>query len=57
VATRYATRIAISAWRIEAFPEGSRYDPAINEMAWSMLDRLDSLGAAAVARRLQEACA
>jgi Ser/Thr protein kinase RdoA (MazF antagonist) len=57
VATRYATRIAISAWRIEAFPEGSRYDPAINEMAWSMLDRLDRVGVAAAVQRLQEACA
>ncbi|MFO1061146.1 MAG: phosphotransferase [Dongiaceae bacterium] len=56
VATRYATRIAISAWRIAAFPEGSRYDPAINEMAWSTMERLAALGSAAVARRLQEAC-
>jgi Ser/Thr protein kinase RdoA (MazF antagonist) len=56
IATRYATRIAISAWRLAAFPEGSRYDPAINEMAWSTLERLASLDPVAVARRLREAC-
>jgi Ser/Thr protein kinase RdoA (MazF antagonist) len=55
IATRYAIRIAISAWRVAAFPAGSRYDPAINEMAWSTMRRLATLGSEAVAR-LQEAC-
>jgi 4-aminobutyrate aminotransferase-like enzyme/Ser/Thr protein kinase RdoA (MazF antagonist) len=52
VAARLATIVAISAWRVQRYPENAQYIQAEDEDTWSLLELFDGMGADAVAREL-----
>ena len=52
VATRLATIVTISAWRVERYPENAEYIQAWDADSWRLLELFDATGADAVARQL-----
>ena len=52
VAARLAMIVAISAWRVRRYPENADYIQAEDEDSWALLERLDGMGADAVAHEL-----
>ncbi|HET6657206.1 MAG TPA: aminotransferase class III-fold pyridoxal phosphate-dependent enzyme [Gaiellaceae bacterium] len=52
VSARLAALVAISAWRVERFPENAEYIQSWDADSWTLLERFDALGADAVAREL-----
>jgi 4-aminobutyrate aminotransferase-like enzyme/Ser/Thr protein kinase RdoA (MazF antagonist) len=56
VATRVATAIVISAWRLELYPENAEYVSSFDEGAWRFLRLLENAGLDAVGRLLDTAC-
>jgi 4-aminobutyrate aminotransferase-like enzyme/Ser/Thr protein kinase RdoA (MazF antagonist) len=52
VAARLAALVAISAWRVERFPENAEYIQSWDADSWVLLEHFDALGADAVAREL-----
>jgi 4-aminobutyrate aminotransferase-like enzyme/Ser/Thr protein kinase RdoA (MazF antagonist) len=52
VAARLAAIVSISAWRARRFPENAAYIGAWDEDSWRLLELLDGLGPAEVAREL-----
>jgi 4-aminobutyrate aminotransferase-like enzyme/Ser/Thr protein kinase RdoA (MazF antagonist) len=52
VATRLATMVTISAWRVERFPENAEYIQAEDADAWKLLELFDATGADEVSRAL-----
>jgi 4-aminobutyrate aminotransferase-like enzyme/Ser/Thr protein kinase RdoA (MazF antagonist) len=51
VATRLATIVTISAWRVERYPENADYIQAWDADSWKLLELFDATGADAVARQ------
>jgi 4-aminobutyrate aminotransferase-like enzyme/Ser/Thr protein kinase RdoA (MazF antagonist) len=52
VSARLAALVAISAWRVERFPENAEYIQSWDADSWALLEHFDALGADAVAREL-----
>jgi 4-aminobutyrate aminotransferase-like enzyme/Ser/Thr protein kinase RdoA (MazF antagonist) len=52
VAARLVTIVTISAWRVERYPENSKYIQAEDEDSWSLLELFDAVGPDQVAREL-----
>jgi 4-aminobutyrate aminotransferase-like enzyme/Ser/Thr protein kinase RdoA (MazF antagonist) len=52
VSARLAALVAISAWRVERFPENAEYIQSWDADSWTLLEHFDALGADAVAREL-----
>jgi len=52
VFARLAALVAISAWRVERYPENAEYIQSWDDESWSLLERFDALGFDAVAREL-----
>jgi 4-aminobutyrate aminotransferase-like enzyme/Ser/Thr protein kinase RdoA (MazF antagonist) len=52
VSARLAALVAISAWRVERFPENAEYIQGWDADSWALLEHFDALGADAVAREL-----
>jgi 4-aminobutyrate aminotransferase-like enzyme len=50
VAVRLAALVAISAWRVERYPENAQYIQAWDDDSWALLEQFDALGPNAVAR-------
>jgi 4-aminobutyrate aminotransferase-like enzyme/Ser/Thr protein kinase RdoA (MazF antagonist) len=50
VATRLAAIVAISAWRVERYPENAAYIQAWDDDSWSLIELFDEVGADRVAR-------
>jgi 4-aminobutyrate aminotransferase-like enzyme/Ser/Thr protein kinase RdoA (MazF antagonist) len=49
VAARLAMIVAISAWRVQRYPENAEYIQAWDDDSWELLERFDELGPEAVA--------
>jgi 4-aminobutyrate aminotransferase-like enzyme/Ser/Thr protein kinase RdoA (MazF antagonist) len=56
VATRVATAIVISAWRLDLYPENAEYVSSFDKGAWRFLRLLEDAGLDAVGRVLETAC-
>ncbi len=52
VSARLAALVAISAWRVERYPENAEYIQSWDADSWTLLEQFDGLGADAVAREL-----
>jgi 4-aminobutyrate aminotransferase-like enzyme/Ser/Thr protein kinase RdoA (MazF antagonist) len=52
VFARLAALVAISAWRVERYPENAVYIQSWDDESWAVLERFDALGFDAVAREL-----
>jgi 4-aminobutyrate aminotransferase-like enzyme/Ser/Thr protein kinase RdoA (MazF antagonist) len=52
VATRLATIVTISAWRVERYPENAEYIQSWDDDSWALLELFDSVGADRVACEL-----
>ncbi len=52
VFARLAALVAISAWRVERYPENAVYIQSWDDESWSLLEEFDALGFEAVAREL-----
>jgi 4-aminobutyrate aminotransferase-like enzyme/Ser/Thr protein kinase RdoA (MazF antagonist) len=52
VAARLATIVAISAWRVERYPENADYIQAWDADSWNLLEHFDACGLDVVAREL-----
>ena len=52
VLARLAALVAISAWRVERYPENAEYIQAWDVESWALLEQFDELGFDAVAREL-----
>jgi 4-aminobutyrate aminotransferase-like enzyme len=52
LAARLAALVAISAWRVERYPENAEYITSWDVETWELLERFDALGWDAVAREL-----
>jgi 4-aminobutyrate aminotransferase-like enzyme/Ser/Thr protein kinase RdoA (MazF antagonist) len=52
VAARLAMIVAISAWRVQRYPENAEYIQAEDHDSWALLEHFDELGLGAVAREL-----
>ncbi len=52
VAARLATIVAISAWRVERYPENAEYIQEWDDDSWQLLELFDGIGHDAVAREL-----
>jgi 4-aminobutyrate aminotransferase-like enzyme/Ser/Thr protein kinase RdoA (MazF antagonist) len=52
VATRLATIVAISAWRVERYPENAEYIQAWDADSWNLLEHFDACGFDVVAQEL-----
>lgn len=52
VAARLATGVAISAWRVERYPENAEYIQSWDADSWALLEQLAADGAEAVAQEL-----
>jgi 4-aminobutyrate aminotransferase-like enzyme/Ser/Thr protein kinase RdoA (MazF antagonist) len=52
VCARLAALVAISAWRVERYPENAEYIQAWDVESWGLLEEFDALGFDAVAREL-----
>jgi len=50
VSARLAALVAISAWRVERYPENAEYIQAWDVESWALLEEFDALGLDAVAR-------
>jgi Ser/Thr protein kinase RdoA (MazF antagonist) len=55
VMARLAALVLIASWRVRRYPENAPYITANVELAWALLDRLDSLGQK-VSKRMSAAC-
>jgi 4-aminobutyrate aminotransferase-like enzyme/Ser/Thr protein kinase RdoA (MazF antagonist) len=52
LASRLAALVAISAWRVERYPENAEYITSWDVETWELLERFDALGWDTVAREL-----
>jgi 4-aminobutyrate aminotransferase-like enzyme/Ser/Thr protein kinase RdoA (MazF antagonist) len=52
VLARLAALVAISAWRVERYPENAEYIQSWDLESWALLEQLDALGFDTVAREL-----
>jgi 4-aminobutyrate aminotransferase-like enzyme/Ser/Thr protein kinase RdoA (MazF antagonist) len=52
VAARLAALVAISAWRVERYPENAEYIQSWDADSWALLEHLDAVGFDTVAREL-----
>jgi 4-aminobutyrate aminotransferase-like enzyme/Ser/Thr protein kinase RdoA (MazF antagonist) len=52
VFARLAALVAISAWRVERYPENAEYIQSWDDESWSLLEQFDALGLDAVAPEL-----
>jgi len=52
LAARLAALVAISAWRVERYPENAEYITSWDAESWELLERFDALGWDEVAREL-----
>jgi 4-aminobutyrate aminotransferase-like enzyme/Ser/Thr protein kinase RdoA (MazF antagonist) len=52
VLARLAALVAISAWRVERYPENAEYIQAWDVESWALLEQFDALGFDSVAREL-----
>jgi 4-aminobutyrate aminotransferase-like enzyme/Ser/Thr protein kinase RdoA (MazF antagonist) len=52
VFARLAALVAISAWRVERYPENAEYIQSWDVESWALLERFDEAGADVVAREL-----
>jgi 4-aminobutyrate aminotransferase-like enzyme/Ser/Thr protein kinase RdoA (MazF antagonist) len=52
VAARFAALVAISAWRVERYPENAEYIQSWDDESWALLERFDALGWDTVAQEL-----
>jgi 4-aminobutyrate aminotransferase-like enzyme/Ser/Thr protein kinase RdoA (MazF antagonist) len=52
VLARLAALVAISAWRVERYPENAEYIQAWDDESWDLLEQFDELGFDEVAREL-----
>jgi 4-aminobutyrate aminotransferase-like enzyme/Ser/Thr protein kinase RdoA (MazF antagonist) len=52
LATRLATSVTVSAWRVTKFPDNAEYIQAGDAEAWGLLEMLDGLGPGEAARKL-----
>jgi 4-aminobutyrate aminotransferase-like enzyme/Ser/Thr protein kinase RdoA (MazF antagonist) len=52
LAARLAALVAISAWRVERYPENAEYIQSWDDESWGLLERFDALGWDEVAREL-----
>ena len=57
VAARLAATVAISAWRVERFPENAEYITSLDEDSWPVLELFDELGPEAVRTHFRAAAA
>ncbi|MDP9226269.1 MAG: phosphotransferase, partial [Actinomycetota bacterium] len=56
VSARLAALVVIANWRVRRYPGNARYIRANEELAWALLERLDTLGRGVVERRMRAAC-
>jgi 4-aminobutyrate aminotransferase-like enzyme/aminoglycoside phosphotransferase (APT) family kinase protein len=52
VSARLAALVAISAWRVERYPENAEYIQSWDDESWALLEQFDAVGFEAVAREL-----
>jgi 4-aminobutyrate aminotransferase-like enzyme/Ser/Thr protein kinase RdoA (MazF antagonist) len=52
VFARLAALVAISAWRVERYPENAEYIQSWDDESWALLEQFDGLGFDAVVRKL-----
>jgi 4-aminobutyrate aminotransferase-like enzyme/aminoglycoside phosphotransferase (APT) family kinase protein len=52
VLARLAALVAISAWRVERYPENAEYIQSWDDESWALLEQFDALGFDQVAREL-----
>jgi 4-aminobutyrate aminotransferase-like enzyme/Ser/Thr protein kinase RdoA (MazF antagonist) len=52
VFARLAALVAISAWRVERYPENAEYIQSWDDESWALLEQFDGLGFDAVAQKL-----